>query len=54
MPEYYSPVAPDIPEPTRAILSEYSGIPEDEIVQHVKDVVSELPSLVTDQHFEVG
>lgn len=44
MAEYYNPEAPEVPEPTRAILTEYSGIPEGEIVQHVKDVVSELSS----------
>ncbi|KAF2160974.1 hypothetical protein M409DRAFT_28580 [Zasmidium cellare ATCC 36951] len=34
----YSPDAPEIPELIKAILTEYSGIPEDEIVQHVQEV----------------
>lgn len=43
--EFYDSEAPDIPEPTRAILTKYSGIPEEQIVQHVKDVVSEPSQL---------
>ena len=36
----YSSDAPEVPEPMRAILTEYSSISQDEIVQHVKEVVS--------------
>ena len=50
--EDYNSDVPEVPAPMRAILTEYSGIAEDEIVQHVKEVVK-LSSDVR-QQFEAG
>lgn len=37
--EDYNSDTPEVPEPMRAILTEYSGIPKGELVEHVKEVV---------------
>jgi hypothetical protein len=50
--EDYKLDVPEVPEPMRAILTKYSGIPDHEIVQHVKEVVKFSPDVR--QQFEGG
>ena len=37
---WYEPELTEVKEPARTILAEYSKIPEEKIIDHVKEVVS--------------
>lgn len=40
---WYEPELAEVKEPARTILAEYSKIPEEKIIDHVKEVVSVYP-----------
>lgn len=37
---WYEPYLHEVPEPAKTILEKYSRIPPDQVVEHVKNVVS--------------
>lgn len=53
---WYEPDLTEAPEPAKTLLEQYSNIPPDQVVDHVKKVVScilRLESIATNQYREI-